>query len=101
MKLFSDFDDLKIHICNQNKIRIENYCKLYEVAIYWNKKLEKKLGDYISSENESGGFYQVRSTLLERQKRTLIAHRRLYMVALHDADDLTDILTGPVSHIRL
>ena len=44
MKLFSDFDDLKIHICNQNKIRIENYCKLIEInqnEIYIDKLIIK------------------------------------------------------------
>lgn len=32
MKLFSDFTDLKIYICNQNQIRIENYNKLKEIS---------------------------------------------------------------------
>ena len=32
MKLFSDFDDFKIFICNQNKIRIENYKKMNKIS---------------------------------------------------------------------
>lgn len=32
MKLFSDFTDLKIYICNKNQIRIENYNKLKEIS---------------------------------------------------------------------
>ena len=32
MKLFSDFDDFKIFICNKNKIRIENYKKMNKIS---------------------------------------------------------------------